>query len=82
VRDLVRVTGKQKRAEHFAETPVTADDLERLGTFLIAIANFKKSHADKPARIAALRDNGAASIGQPDVRTEHAALEACADTVA
>jgi hypothetical protein len=74
---LIQIT-RNKKTGCFAKTSVTADDLERLGTFLIAIANFKKSQADKPARITARLDNGAASIGQPDVRTEHAALEACA----
>jgi hypothetical protein len=72
---LIQIT-RNKKTGRFAKTSVTADDLERLGTFLIAIANFKKSHADKPARITARLDNGEVSAAEQsaeEIETERRA---------
>jgi hypothetical protein len=56
VRELIRVTGNEK-AERFAKTSVTADELARLGTFFTDIANLKVSGADVPV----LPGNGTAA---------------------
>ena len=47
VRELIRVTGNEK-ADRFAKTSVTADELARLGNFFTALANFKISADDVP----------------------------------
>jgi hypothetical protein len=81
VRELVRVTSN-KRAERFAQTSVTADDLARLGELLTDIANIKKFEAAK-APVTALPDNGDVSTEQTaeDMKA-NAALEASVDPVA
>ena len=81
VRDLVQLTSN-KKAERFANTSVTADELERLGKLLADIANLKKSEVVKPAPITVLPADGTASVRQPSVKSEQTALEACVDTVA
>jgi hypothetical protein len=79
-RILVQLTSN-KKARRFAETSLTADELERLGKLLIDIANIKKSRTINPASIMAL-PNGAISVWQPAVEAEQAAHQASVDMVA
>ena len=78
---LVQIT-RNKKAERFAKTSITADELETLGKFLITAANLKKSVAVKLAAITSAPDNDTGSVGQPAVGTDDALLETSADPVA
>lgn len=80
-RNLVQLT-RDKTARRFAETSLTADELERLGKLLIDIANIKKSKAVKPALTTAAPDDGTVSVGQSVVKAEQVALKASVDMVA
>jgi hypothetical protein len=66
VLELDRRTYKRPPTQ-FSATAASVEVLARLGSFLIAIANFKKSQADKPAPITARLDNGEVSAAEQSV---------------
>jgi hypothetical protein len=77
VGDLIRRT-RNKEAERFANTSVTAEDLAKLGKFLTYLAALKNSEAVKPTPVMVLPGNSSVSSDRSaeDMEANRSSLDA------